>query len=64
MDRVDLPCDVHGMVNGDWAPRATQYCSLCDSNICAECWPKYDWRGIAAMKTTWKRVKDLLGRVA
>ncbi len=48
-------CDVHRLIKGDKTEREVRYCSACQSNICDECWDKWHWRAIAAMKHVLER---------
>lgn len=43
-------CDVCRLLKGDKTVKSVEYCSFCDSNICADCRPKFHWRAVAAIK--------------
>lgn len=40
-------CDVHRLVNKDFANREVYYCSTCDAWICRKCEPDYPKRALA-----------------
>ncbi len=40
-------CDVCKYAKGDTAHRPTQYCSMCDANICEQCFPDIPLRALA-----------------
>lgn len=43
-------CDVHRLVNKDNKIRQVQFCKMCDSWICEECWYNLPKRALAASK--------------
>lgn len=44
------PCEVCGMVRGDWTPKHVTYCGTCKAWICDACWGNLRDRAIAAVK--------------